>query len=771
MTRAALATLAVAVTMVLFALWLVQDPARDSPDPTGNEPGAPRLARAAPRAPVALIVIDGLRYDFAIDASRMPWLATAARRHGGGELWTGSVSMTSSGVLALGTGTLGGLEQVVHNVHPRPTPRDSWLAAARRAGLVVAAVGDATWERLYGRHLHHARAEAAGVVLDGRADERVLREAVALLALRPDALVVHLAAADHQAHVHGVRSDVYAEFLREADGRLRDFVARLSGWNVLITSDHGMDDASTHGADVDLHRRIPLVTLGPTFSDGSRLTSPARQIDVANTMAALLDVAPPMRSEGRVLGELLTPAARERITASAVEIRERSPARSSPGPRASVAMVALLALLGLVAWGARAALRPAEARSAFVVVPLAAAVSVVLTWGLERLPGSWPATLRLVLFATFAALVALAILQRDRVRRAGGRPVLSALAALTLLGIVYPASAPAVALGVLAVCLVGGRRSIPSRKRRAVATIAVLGVLAVLVTEPVLRFVSAPTTWAPLAGSAALALAVFVAMRSAGVARTATMAATGAWIALGLIARIEVSPEASRAFVVMAVAAGTGFFVMGRALVALGPASASVVVLARSTEGVWLAALLLAGTLLHLAARDARGSPLRVVVGLVALLVLTRPAVLGHFDLTGLDFRAGAFGSPHTVPWITAGAHVAEQWSAGVVLLAASQAHAPRWAHEEATACASFFAARCAVLVAMLAVCQDSYWTALRVISELPVCALLCALTASQAIAARRPRPERSYSPSRSSSSWSRMLAARSSPISNHSAS
>src|SRR5438874_2703505 len=85
---------------------------------------APPAAHAALTRHLAFVVVDGLRYDVATDAALMPHSAAAMREHASGAILAGEVSMTSSAVLAYGTGQPGDLDQIVFNELGRRTAFD-----------------------------------------------------------------------------------------------------------------------------------------------------------------------------------------------------------------------------------------------------------------------------------------------------------------------------------------------------------------------------------------------------------------------------------------------------------------------------------------------------------------------------------------------------------------------------------------------------------------------------------------------------------------------
>lgn len=125
-----------------------------------------RDARAPLTEHVLFVVVDGLRYDVATDARRMPRFAEAMQRHRSAEILAGRISMTSAAVQNYGTGQRGRFAQIVRNLNPDPPPYDSWLQNAAERGRVLALAGDPAWVEMYGPSFRHKLVDPEGVAMD-----------------------------------------------------------------------------------------------------------------------------------------------------------------------------------------------------------------------------------------------------------------------------------------------------------------------------------------------------------------------------------------------------------------------------------------------------------------------------------------------------------------------------------------------------------------------------------------------------------------------------
>jgi hypothetical protein len=436
LTRPAL--LLLTVSALAFALVLsVLRAVSPSPAPVLD---VPRVVEPALTRHLLFVVVDGLRYDIATDPKRMPHFARAMRRQTSGEVWASRVSMTTSAVLAYGTGQRGALEQVLRNVNAKPPPFDNWLSHARAAGLSVMAVGEPAWTQMYGAELVESRVDPEGVAIDVDFNPQTFSAARELLARQPNFLVLHFVTPDHQGHAYGIFSERYARHIRDFDDQLYGMLQSLSpDWTVVVTSDHGAADTGTHGTDVDIQRRSPIYAYGPGIASGVHPQERLDQTDVGGTLAALLGVAAPAHSRGHLLSDWLDlPAGRranlacadgERTLAygraaradldraekafaacenSSLEPSVRTAAAretaravdrvmaTTKGPVLRAAPTALIVFLlataaVLIALGRRAL-------EALPAVGFVAAAAAGLVFAVERLPGSLPNVARVLLF-------------------------------------------------------------------------------------------------------------------------------------------------------------------------------------------------------------------------------------------------------------------------------------------------------------------------------------------------------------------------------------
>lgn len=463
----------------------------------------PRKPPALPSAAVThaaltqhllFVIVDGLRYDIATDPALMPRFSAAMKQHRSADILAGPVSMTSSAVQSFASGQRGRLEQIARNINPDPPPFQSWMQNARERGLRVALVGDRTWNAAYGSHFDEQRLDPPGVAIDVDYNEQTLRDGRELLSHAPNALILHFVTPDHQGHAYGVRSNQYRAHITSFDGLLFDLLAEVGPeWTVMVTSDHGANDAGDHGGDVLIHRRSPIFAYGPGIAPPGGPSPRLDQVDVAGTLAALLGVPAPCHSQGHLLVDWLSLSDAERAAMAGNDVERalrfassldpdvaaelttrlgglRSSQSAEPGrfvrearslahevdellksqqgissPRAWWFLGAISLGAALLAWLLVGPMQPAVAG----LCVLAAVVSVALTASVERMPGAWPKLAPAVLFGLLNLPTLLLLLKSERfVRLLDGLRGNAAALVPGILAVTYPRNLQPVAFAV-----------------------------------------------------------------------------------------------------------------------------------------------------------------------------------------------------------------------------------------------------------------------------------------------------------------------------------
>lgn len=411
------------------------------------------------------VIVDGLRHDLATNAERMPRFAEAMRTKRSAEVTSGPLSITSAAIQNFGSGQPGQLEQIVHNLSPDPVRYESWIGNARRLGQSTAFVGDATWVRMFGAHFSRAWVDPPGMAIDYDYSDLTFANAREALKTSPNLLILHLAVPDHQMHAYGVQSAPYRRHIRELDTKLFGLLGELpADWTVVVTSDHGANDAGDHGSDVPIQRRTPLFAYGPGIAPPTPAAAeapkpkPLDQADVAGTLAALLgasagahsqghlwtdwlDVSPATRAQlalhdvARVLRFASTLDTREaaRLEAQRHELEAKAAAEPEAVTRATQGLAAqaktlilahqgafsahALWLFGAICAGSLLVARAWLGRislGALVGAAFVTLLSIALTAYVVLLPGAWPTRTVGILFAVFNLPTLLLLVRPER---------------------------------------------------------------------------------------------------------------------------------------------------------------------------------------------------------------------------------------------------------------------------------------------------------------------------------------------------------------------
>jgi hypothetical protein len=794
-----LRALATLVTCLLLALSsvhavfsVVLPPARPPAMPE-REAATPRLSKH-----LLLLVVDGLRLDIARDQKLMPFFSAAMERHRSAELWAGRVSMTTSAILSLGTGQRGSFEQMVRNLNPEPPPYDSWLKQARKAGRTLLLVGDPAWHEMYGENFADRRLDPEGVSIDVDFNPQTFRDTRAMRDRAPDALVAHFVTPDHQGHAHGIQSEPYRRHIHGFDRQLRDLLGEFGpDWTVVVLGDHGAADSGTHGSDVAIQRSTVILAYGPGIAPpGPSPAARVDQADLAGTLAALLGVPAPAHARGHPLtdwldlpdearGRLACDDARRaqdhgralglalpeeigalvaagcagdtRAARAAVERidqeMERSQGFASPKKLPLLLLCSALVLLAVALGIGPGALAAGPWGLAV------GALSVLLSWGVERLAEPWPLGVRVACFAA-GNLLALAVLLRPSQVgswlerwRGPGVALIPGVLIVTYTGNVQPEAWVALAVGTALVVLGGGLHP---------GAVGARGWLR-----------SPPLGWAPVFGGALLLAALFPAVRSVGVYPAALLehrplllgVSVVAWILAGLVLGARHAP--GRWGLILG---GTGIAVasflarphagplLGRGgVVLLGVAAlvaaarrergAAVLLglaaygwLSRDFEPIAVAATVLLADLLG-AALDrwrARGVsvatlPQQALLAAVGfgLLFLQRVAIQGALDIDGMDWGCAAFGDVSvSMPVVGVAIGLKYALAAWLAMAVFSARLGPEVSAALWRGAVALWSVRAVVLLATLLFAGTSFWTGLRTLGDLPFALLYAACSA-----------------------------------------
>jgi hypothetical protein len=786
--RAAVAALGLMLALVGAAAWalvgIVLHPAPAVP----VEPTA-----VAPRAlseHVILLIADGLRYDVATDG-RMPHFAAAMERHSSGAIWAGTITMSSAAILAYGTGQRGGIEQLVFNMDPRPPSLNTWLANAAR-DHELGAVGDLTWVKLYGADLAYAYPDPPGVAMEADLNPASFANVRALIAKAPSFIAAQFTTPDHQGHVYGIPSDAYAAHMRHFDQLLDELQRELGPeWTVIVTSDHGAQDSGSHGTDTDVERRSPIFVYGPGIRPGIRIDRRLEQPELANTLPVLLGVAPPAHSFGHTIVEWLDYSASEvsqvacnearraarygaaagnaafGARADAICARGDDPAGAVDASRALVADVgakvhsgglgsAALAWWMLAACVATIAIAAvAFARGMLPSLPFAVGLGVValaLTFYVEKLPSGWQKPVLVTLFVLANLLAVAAVFFPGRLNdwldaRGGLAPVVLP----GLLVASYTTNTQAMSFVAIASCTLYFVLSGPAARgahlfRTARLALPRAGAAAALVCVAILFFpgtrkqdhwgswvLTAVTPMLAVSCAGVVAWIAARAWRGGAPERVAALAGAPVMIAT-LLARRLATPWLGRLLIALLLVSALVFAWQKRRSLALYFGLAAYALLL--TREIQIVAVIASLGLAELVAASlprelARHTLLLLAIFVFGLFFVQRIAIQGGVDID--DFAPAATFGDTSPPWWVVSVAVTLRWLVPEVLTLGLLLWPAGLALRDALlrGLTVVYAARVTVLVLMIGICGNSFWTAKRCLGDIPFAALAAVAVAT----------------------------------------
>jgi predicted AlkP superfamily pyrophosphatase or phosphodiesterase len=192
---------------------------------------------------------------------------------------------------------------IVHNNVSRLSVEQSVFHYARAGGLRTAAAAYHWVSELYNRtpfvaaRDRHTEAPELPIqhghfyYADHYPDSHLFADGESLRVRHdPDLLLIHPMNIDDAGHKHGLDSAQYRNSARTADILLADYLRTWldSGYQVLITADHGMNNDRSHNGLLPEEREVPLFVLGSAFSMDP--AAQPQQTELCGTVCQLLGV-------------------------------------------------------------------------------------------------------------------------------------------------------------------------------------------------------------------------------------------------------------------------------------------------------------------------------------------------------------------------------------------------------------------------------------------------------------------------------------------------
>lgn len=267
---------------------------------------------------VVMIIIDALRADFVLSpSSHMKYLHEMIS-NGRAIAFTSIAkppTVTMPRIKAITTGTIPGFMDIVFNMNSAALTEDNIIAQLKLAGKKIVFHGDDTWLKLFpGKFIRSDGTNSFFVTDYTEVDTNVTRHLETELSAKDwDVLILHYLGLDHIGHLQGPYSPTIKPKLQEMDGVIMTVQQHLEVQEnakelpalLIITGDHGMSDAGSHGGASWSEVSTPLVFISSVFKKPKELPGHVSQVDLVPTLMLLLGLPIPYNSVGRVIPELL----------------------------------------------------------------------------------------------------------------------------------------------------------------------------------------------------------------------------------------------------------------------------------------------------------------------------------------------------------------------------------------------------------------------------------------------------------------------------------
>lgn len=250
------------------------------------------------------ILLDGLNYETAV--SRMGFMQHLVEKEISRlyKIKAELPSLSRPLYETIFTGTPPYIHGVVSNVTVRRSREKSIFELAREHGLKTAAAAYYWMSELYNRapfdlvndreqineelNIQYGKYYFDDAYPDSHLfiDGEILRKTY-----DPDFLLIHPMGIDYIGHLYGSESKEYKKKAMETDLILAEFIPQWinQGYQILVTSDHGMNQDGNHGGVEENERMVPLWAIGSCFQSEKELET-IPQIALAPMICKILNM-------------------------------------------------------------------------------------------------------------------------------------------------------------------------------------------------------------------------------------------------------------------------------------------------------------------------------------------------------------------------------------------------------------------------------------------------------------------------------------------------
>lgn len=220
-----------------------------------------------------------------------------------------SPTVTMPRIKGVTSGTIPNFHDILMNAASTEFLEDNIISSFLGKGLKMTFFGDDTWLKLFPKHFIRSDGTQSFYVNDyTEVDDNVTRHLTQELnATDWDVMILHYLGLDHIGHTVGPFNPLIGRKLMEMDSIIRRIYKTTETFDsihgtkslLLITGDHGMSNAGSHGGSSREELNTPCIFLSSHNSGDMFQRTTIKQVDLAVTLAILFGVNIPRNSIGK----------------------------------------------------------------------------------------------------------------------------------------------------------------------------------------------------------------------------------------------------------------------------------------------------------------------------------------------------------------------------------------------------------------------------------------------------------------------------------------
>ena len=254
-----------------------------------------------------LIILDGVGRDIMLDSEYMPFLNSQRDSTALINLETGPLTLSANCVKEMMTGVPNAPIDGLNNFKlPHPGGEDPWLLAADDDRYSVGMIGSYVMGNMYsefeniefidtfrGHSDYYEGDNESFNIFNQWLDNK-----------KHNVISLHFSGSDKVGHTWGILGDDFKDKVLDLDSKLESIFSKVPPqWNIIVTADHGLTDAGTHGSAEEVTRRVSAFVKGPNIAKGSQSEGHQRDLSALTTFS--LNLPFPEQLHGKIPLEIL----------------------------------------------------------------------------------------------------------------------------------------------------------------------------------------------------------------------------------------------------------------------------------------------------------------------------------------------------------------------------------------------------------------------------------------------------------------------------------